>query len=101
MHLHYLSTSSDTGAPAPFPPPAVLLPPGWSPDRDVRIAGALRIRTGIILDEMAAAVRLGEATADPVMSYAYLGEFNELWSAQHRLSQALADLEDRIEGGRA
>ena len=52
--------------------------PGWSPDRDMRVATALRLRIG----------RIGE-------------EIDELLQSRNRLTAALADVDARGRWGRA
>ena len=56
MQISSTDGSTDTGATAPFPPLIGLstnpVPPGWAPDRDLRVAHALRIRIACIEDEI-------------------------------------------------
>jgi hypothetical protein len=75
MHLTATSTSTDAGTVA-IPPiglSADPVPAGWSPDRDVRIAGALRLRIA----------RIGQDIAD-------------LEGSRERLTDALHTVETRI-----
>jgi hypothetical protein len=75
--MHTDCQLGDTGAAAPFPQRFVLWadsgPTDWPPDRDLRIASALRIRIDIIDQEIA-----------------------ELEDARDRLSESLRGVQLRI-----